>query len=189
MATESQFSKQVMELKERICPTGFSIVKGKALLYRLEFDSEHKLIDPDTAKEPPRGGSGKSYAAFETDLCVINDKEFPRVVLEFKTRITTHDILIYSAKAKKHKLIYPSLRYGLVIENESKIHPRFFTHNESLDFCVAVGDARNNEEKLVRLFKELIEEEICASNFLLDTITNGKREVRSYSMRAVTKPL
>ena len=34
--------------------------------------------------------------------------EIPRVVMEFKPRITTHDVIIYSAKARKHKQIYPT---------------------------------------------------------------------------------
>ena len=59
--------------------------------------------------------------------------------MEFKTDITTHDVLTYSTKARKHKQVYPYLRYGLVIGSVERIPRRFFTHNEGLDFCVAAA--------------------------------------------------
>lgn len=43
-------------------------------------------------RKPRRGAS-----AFQTDLCVFEDKSeevtIPRVVIEFKTHISTHDVL------------------------------------------------------------------------------------------------
>ena len=44
-----------------------------------------------------------------------NKKSIPLVVMKIKFgRFKTHDVLTYSAKALKHKEIYPCLRYGLV---------------------------------------------------------------------------
>ena len=32
--------------------------------------------------------------------------------MEFKQGLSTHDVLTYSAKATRHKQVYPYLRYG-----------------------------------------------------------------------------
>jgi hypothetical protein len=130
--------------------------------------------------------ASNNSAAFETDLCVIEiEGQYPRVVMEFKTSITTHDILVYSSKAKKHKQIYPLLRYGLVIERDRNIPERFFTHNEALDFCVALGDVKDNTNKLIQFFKELLDSEIAAADKIAK-ISSGKTKVSSFSLRAIS---
>jgi hypothetical protein len=63
----------------------------------------------------------------------------PRVVLEFKTRITTHDVITYGAKSRKHKQVYPWLRYGIVASGETAAPRRFFIHNEGLAFFFALA--------------------------------------------------
>jgi len=70
------------------------------------------------------------------------------VIIEIKgsSIITTHEILDYSSKAKKHKCIYPWLRYGMVWSSpEEGVPRRFYTNNESLDFAFNFnGDVDNN---------------------------------------------
>src|SRR5207245_7440649 len=86
-------------------------------------------------ERPARGSS-----AFQTDICIFEIRDgikFPRIAIEFKTKITTHDILTYSAKAGKHKKVYPCLRYGLLASESASIPGRFFVHNENLDFFIA----------------------------------------------------
>lgn len=86
-------------------------------------------------KQPSRGSS-----AFQTDICiceVINGLQYPRVVVEFKTKITSHDVITYSAKAEKHKSIYPCLRYGLLASEEPYTPSKLFVHNEGMDFFIA----------------------------------------------------
>ncbi len=138
------------------------IIKTKTnLLYELYLDKNLKL-SPTEPQNPKRGVS-----AFQTDLCVyenINDLLFPRIVIEFKTKITTHDIITYSGKAGKHKTIYPSLRYGLLASEIEKIPNRFFIHNENIDFFIAA--LQYKEEKLLSMAKELIKEEIAISKKL-----------------------
>lgn len=76
------------------------------------MDNRLRVVERERIQAPKRGDS-----AFQTDLCIferVEDVLLPRVVLEFKTSVTTHDILTYSTKAEKHKTIYPNLRYGLV---------------------------------------------------------------------------
>jgi hypothetical protein len=104
-------------------------------------------------------------AAFQTDLCIFEEKSpellLPRIVLEFKTTLTTHDVLTYSMKAERHKAIYPYLRYGLVASAEARIPGRFFTHNEGIDFCLCVKGL--SEEVYAKEFASILAEELECS--------------------------
>ena len=150
------------------------IQRGAALLYQVKVNSRLEItVDP---KRPTRGES-----AFQTDLCVferVNDEtNVPRVVLEFKARLTTHDILIYSTKARKHKQIYPYLRYGLVVGEETKVPGKFFTHNEALDFCVAAASFKQN--RLHEILAKLLKSEVRASR-QLEKLTSGQVSAHMY---------
>src|SRR5450755_2665962 len=121
MAKESEFVEIAEAAAEKILSPPLSIRRGAALLYQVTVNNELSLtVDPT---HPTRGNS-----AFQTDLCVFEEKKkdilIPRVVMEFKSRITTHDVLTYSAKARKHKQVYPYLRYGIVISEEAFIPGR-----------------------------------------------------------------
>jgi hypothetical protein len=114
-------------------------------------------------KTPKRG-----HSAFQADICIferVGDVEFPRVAIEFKGSITTHDILTYSAKAGNHKKIYPCLRYGLLASKIDRIPGSVFIHNENLDFFIAAK--RYKSKAAIRPFaKKLIEKEIKISKTL-----------------------
>lgn len=104
--------EQSRALAEGALQPPLSVRCGAPLLYAITVNNDLKVtVDP---RKPVRGRS-----AFETDLCIFEDRsdevKLPRVVIEFKSKITTHEILTYSAKARKHKQIYPYLRYGLVM--------------------------------------------------------------------------
>jgi hypothetical protein len=90
-----------------------------------------------------------------------NDIKLPRVVLEFKVGISTHDVLTYSAKARKHKQVYPYLRYGVVVSNEAVVPRRFFIHNEALDFFAALK--KTDDAQLGHFFSRLIKREVATS--------------------------
>lgn len=161
MAKESPFVDIALNVAREILTPPLSIARSAALLYQVTVDNDLRLtVDP---RSPRRGSS-----AFQTDLCVfetqISGVVIPRVVFEFKTRITTHDVLTYSAKARKHKQVYPYLRYGLVMSEERQIAGRVFNHNESLDFAAAVGNLEG--EELRAFFAALFEDEIAASKRL-----------------------
>lgn len=161
MAKESPFVDIALNVAREILTPPLSIERAAALLYQVAVDNELRLtVDP---KSPRRGTS-----AFQTDLCILETKPsgtvIPRVVFEFKTRITTHDVLTYSAKARKHKQVYPYLRYGVVMSEERQIAGRVFNHNESLDFAAAVGNL--DGEELRAFFATLFEDEIAASKRL-----------------------
>ena len=85
-------------------------------------------------------------------------------LLEFKTSISTHDVLTYSAKASKHKQIYPYLRYGIVASNESTVPGRLFTHNQALDFCASVKGLSG--KGLRAFFAHLLDAEVESSRRL-----------------------
>ncbi len=135
MAEESKFVDTVYTLAQKFLKPPLEIRRGSALLYQVTVDNNLALtVDP---KRPMRGDS-----AFQTDLCIFERKTadivIPRVVMEFKVKVSTHDVITYSVKARRHKQVYPYLRYGLVVSNESSVPGRFFVHNESLDFFFAM---------------------------------------------------
>ena len=131
------------------------------MLYAITVNNDLKVtVDP---RKPVRGQS-----AFETDLCVFEQEspevKLPRVVIEFKSKITTHDILTYSAKARKHKQIYPYLRYGLVMSALRTIPGRVFLHNEALDFALAAQGVGTHG--YAKALMEIIKREVKVSQRL-----------------------
>jgi hypothetical protein len=161
MAKESEFVAIAQAAASEILSPPLSVQRGKSLFYQITVDNDLSLtVDP---KRPIRGQS-----AFQTDLCVFEEKKpdvsIPRVVMEFKGGLTTHDVLTYSAKARKHKQVYPYLRYGLVVSEENFVPGRLFTHNEALDFCATLGAFRG--ARLREVLASLLLEEIEASRQL-----------------------
>ncbi len=178
---EDEFVATALEAAEEVLSAPLSIRRGASLLYQVTVDNRLNLtVDP---KNPKRGQS-----AFQTDLCVFDEvsenTQIPRVVLEFKPGISTHDILTYSSKARKHKQVYPYLRYGMVIARLDKLPSRFFTHNEALDFGVAAGSYSPNN--LHQLFATLLAAEVEASR-QIERIVFGTEAVHIYRTGVETK--
>lgn len=165
MKTEDPFVSAALEAAKQVLAHPLSIARGAPLLYQVAVNNELELtVDPAHVK---RGSS-----AFQTDLCVFEQKpsgvNIPRVVLEFKGGITTHDVLTYSAKARKHKQVYPYLRYGIVMSEEERVPGRVFTHNEALDFALALKNFRTH--RLHDVLASTIQAEVEASRRLEDVI-------------------
>jgi hypothetical protein len=186
MATESAFVGVAHDLARLILPMPqYDVRRGASLLYRVTVDNNLSLtLDANRIREPVRGDS-----AFQTDLCVFevkaNGLAIPRVAIEFKTRITTHDVITYSAKASKHKQVYPYLRYGLVASSESSVPGRLFTHNESLDFCAAIAGLDNVQ--LEAHFRRLLTSELESSRSL-EAIAFGTIKTRVYRSEVIIEP-
>jgi hypothetical protein len=183
MAEESKFVEEAHAAAEQVLQPPLSIRRGAALLYEVTVDNNLSLtVDP---KRPVRGDS-----AFQTDLCVFEAKSadivIPRVVLEFKTRITTHDVITYSAKARKHKQVYPYLRYGLVVSDVADVPRRFFVHNESLDFFAALKNTKDAE--LQGFFSRLLTAEVETSR-QLENIAFGNLRPRFFRMEVKVEAL
>lgn len=171
---EDPFVETALAAAQEVLAPPLTIQRGAALLYQVTVNNKLDIeVDP---KKPMRGQS-----AFQTDLCVFENidakTKIPRVVLEFKPGLSTHDVLVYSAKARKHKQIYPYLRYGLVIGSEKRVPGKFFTHNEALDFCVAASSYRSN--RLHEIIAGLLEAEVRSSR-QLEKVAFGTAQVRVY---------
>jgi hypothetical protein len=178
---EDDFVRIALSAAREIVDPPLSVERGKALLYQITVDNRLNLrVKP---RKPVRGQS-----AFQTDLCVFEEACFeedakevkvqiPRVVMEFKPGLSSHDVITYSAKARKHKNVYPYLRYGLVIANEATIPGRFFIHNEGLDFCIAAQSYR--PDRVHEVFASLFRDEI-ANSHKLEAIAFGGVPIHIY---------
>lgn len=178
---ESEFIKTAMAAASEVLVPPLVIKPHSVLLYQITVDNRLSIsVNP---RDPKRGQS-----AFQTDLCIFEEVEegitIPRVVVEFKPDFSTHDILIYSAKARKHKHVYPYLRYGLVMGDLSTIPGRFFTHNEGLDFAVAAAPYKKN--RFQELFTTLMTAEVATSRRLED-IGFGEHQPRYYRSELIVE--
>lgn len=165
---EDPFVATALNAAREVLAPPLSIERGAALLYQVKVNNRLEItINP---KKPMRGQS-----AFQTDLCVFEqidpDTKIPRVVLEFKPGLTTHDVLIYNSKARRHKQIYPYLRYGLVVGEYSEVPGKFFTHNDALDFFVAAASYKAN--RLHEIIAKLLRAEVHSSRQLEKVIFGG----------------
>lgn len=157
--SEENFADKVVEKLREALPN-FKVGRRESLLYKLIVDPEGKL-NPADYSNPKRGD-----LAFQTDILIRNDR-IPLVVIETKFgRYDTHNILTYSAKALKHKEVYPYLRYGLILGNNDKIHTRFFTHNVGFDFALAIPKECDDFKDLVEIVKKQIEVSELIQSFL-----------------------
>jgi len=148
---EKEFTEEVQQ-KLQVKLADYEVLIGENLIYRVIIDDnvEYKPKDP---KEPSRGN-----LSFQTDLMIKRNK-VPLVIIEVKYgKFTTHDVLVYSIKAQKHKEIYPYIRYGLLIGDYKIIYNRFFTHNFGFDFALAIADTEiGSINKLTRVINAQIE--------------------------------
>ncbi len=176
MPKESEFVAVAMAVANEILQLPLMVKCGAPLLYEIKVDNNLEVMEPERIRKPTRGVS-----AFQTDLCVFEERPrdilIPRVVIEFKTKITTHDVLTYSAKAVKHKQIYPYLRYGILASDEKTVPGRVFTHNEGLDFFASVSGL--DESGLKTFLASLLNAEIASSKCLED-IAFGKVKKRLF---------
>jgi len=118
--------------------------------------------------------------AFRTDIALFygsqEDKEKKNrekeyngevylVIIEVKgsgSSITTNDILDYSSRAKRHKNIYPWLRYGMVwLLPEEGVPIRFYTNNESLDFAFNFNG--NVDDNFQNFYENILRKQIIMS--------------------------
>ena len=164
---EGQFQDRLCEILRKGLPNTYNVEMRKSILYKVIVDSYGKY-DPVEPANPKRG-----QLAFQTDILISNNK-VPLVVIETKIGgFSTHDVLTYSAKAIKHKEVYPYLRYGFIVWGKNKIDRKFFVHNSGFDFAVAI-ESDSDLENLVEIVRKQIK---CAEVML--KILSGK-EIRRY---------
>jgi hypothetical protein len=149
---------------------GYSVECGKNLLYKIEIEASGRL-SYDASGVPMRG-----QHAFQTDL-LITKGPTPLVAVELKSgSFSSHDVITYSAKAERHKRIYPYLRYGFVVVGLDALGRRFVTHNGGFDFAMAVPDRSSLQTALVALVRR----QIASSERLIELMQPGSINVRSY---------
>ena len=176
MPKESEFVDVAMAVAGEILKPPLVVKRGASLLYEIKVNTSLEVMEPERIRKPTRGAS-----AFQTDLCIFEERDgeifIPRVVIEFKTTISTHDVLTYCAKASKHKQIYPYLRYGILASSEKSVPGRVFTHNDSLDFFASVSGLSDAELKTFLV--QLLSAEVASSKCLED-IAFGKVKTRLF---------
>jgi hypothetical protein len=113
------------------------------LLYDLTVDDDGIIrMGVDTDSGEPVRGRGKG---FEQDILVYEVpgpdglQVVPRVVAEVKfNSVTTHDVIVYSEKARRIRTVYPYLRYGLILGGLDKIPGRVLRLGQGFDFIFAI---------------------------------------------------
>lgn len=135
MMTEKAWVESTMSLiseRMRAADSSLRLYCGSKLSYAHE-------IREYTGKEP----SLQNTVEYETDVLiteVIADNVWkPRVVIEAKLKVHTHDAITYSEKAATHKRVHPYLRYGILI-GDRKHYPlpgRLFRHGAYFDFMLS----------------------------------------------------
>ena len=146
---EAQFARKLSRRLKVALPDKYVVHTGKSILYKLEVDVSGRLVPNDIGK-PIRG-----QYAFQTDILIEKKKpSIPLVVIELKYgSFSTHDIITYSSKASRHKDIYPYLRYGFVIGGLENLSRKFLTHNQGVDFAMALPKRVSKEAELLKLIR------------------------------------
>lgn len=157
--SENQFRDEISAVLQRSFPSNRIRTRAK-LLYRL-IVNENGSLQPQDHNNPRRN----ELCCFETDILVSNESgRIPMVVIETKYGgLNTDNLLAYSAKALKHKEVYPYLRYGLLVGGTDKIEAKFFVHNIGFDFALAVENVDSGSADVI----ELTRKQIHAANSLL----------------------
>lgn len=169
--TEKEFETKLAKYLKTQIGSRYDVLTGKALLYRIVLGDGGKLDPPLEKIKNPKRGQG----AFETDI-LIKKNETPLVVIELKVRgFSTHDVLTYSAKAVRHKEIYPYLRYGFVVDGQKFIDRKFFIHNVGFDFAFMMENFSQDKKEVANTIKRQIE---VSENII--SILNKEKRVRKY---------
>ena len=182
--TEQQFTDALARALVPYLPE-WEISTRTALLYALSVDETGKVrIRVDSRREPIRGrGTG-----FEQEFLVFervehgNTSIVPRVAAEVKLRrVTTHDALTYSEKARRARIIYPFIRYGLILGGMNRVPGRVLRLGQEFDFIVTISHPAPVEE--IDALGSLLGDEVQASKDLGLMLASDRR------VRAVVRAL
>ncbi|MGC9193730.1 MAG: hypothetical protein ACP5FQ_07575 [Thermoplasmata archaeon] len=120
--------------------------------------------------------------SFQVDLAIkakdLEEEPVVLVVIEVKgsKQITTHEVITYSSKSRKHKTVFPWLRYGMIWSSprnrENGIPMRFLKNNENnMDF--AYNFESNVSGNFNNFFENILKKQIDISRMLYG-LYNGK---------------
>jgi len=168
---EREFAEYMRDFLRKVLKD-MKVDTGKAFLYSLNISPDGEVV-PHNYKKPTRG-----HSAFETDISIyktINGVDIPFVIIETKFGgMSSHDVIVYSEKAHRHKQIYPHLRYGLLLGGKNSIPFRFFQHNNHFDFCIVYSGARDEKP-----FLNVIKKEITFARKNMELLSR-KKKVRQF---------
>lgn len=152
------------------------VTDGRRLAYKCEVLG----YSSDDRPEP-------ELSKYETDL-LLSDKNseghwVPRVVIECKLKINTHDALTYSAKAATHKNVHPYLRYGILVCGLERALPgRLVKHGAYFDFMLSWKQQEPTAKEWGH-YCELLGEELKASRLLQSLfVSNRSRSRKQYHL-------
>lgn len=168
---EKIFIENIKKNMKPLLPN-YDIKIGENLVYRVITVDNINYI-PNNIVNPK-----KVYYSFETDI-LVKKNNIPLVIIEVKISINPHNVILYSAKARKHKFVYPFLRYGLLIGKRNAISNFFYNHNEDFDFAFALYDSENIDG--VKEFVDLIKDQIKSAELLLEIFKPNKNKTYSFN--------
>jgi hypothetical protein len=163
--SEKEAALQVQNVLTRRLGRDYVVHIGKSILYKIEVDAFGN-VNPGSVESPTRG-----RYAFQTDILIEKRGEpIPLVVIELKYgAFTSHDVITYSAKAARHKEIYPYLRYGFVVVGVEALSRKFLTHNAGFDFALALPQVAAHEADLVALVRRQVASAECIVTLMRST--------------------
>jgi hypothetical protein len=154
---EKQFADEITPLLQKKLSHKYEVLPKGNLQHTLIFGKDGKVWPEVERFQPKRG-----VYAYQTDILVTGRNKVPLVAIELKCRrnvqekgafrFNTHDLLVYSGKATRHKELYPYLRYGIAVGGVPSIGRKFFLHNRGLDFVIAIPDP-GQLDKLVQVVR------------------------------------
>jgi hypothetical protein len=160
---------------------GFLIGSKIPILYNLSINENGTInyaTDPDSGEF--KRGAGKG---FEQDILIYQKCEgvcsrIPRLIIEMKYGPgTSHDAIVYSAKAQMIKNVFPYVRYGYILGARNTISPKVIRLGPMFDFILAIKYPFDLTE--INEVKEVIKSELEIS-MSLSSVLMGKKKVRVY---------
>lgn len=177
MTEDAALKLAVCQSLANAIPKAFKVEQGLRLRYRALQRENGAWPDQEPAY-------GRGVYEYETDVAVTQQSEagltIPLVVVEVKgarSGATTHDVIVYSEKARSHRWYFPWLRYGFV--SRDRVVPlRTILHGREFDFVIAVGP-NSGKGRLDRL-GQVVSNELAVAVEIRNRIYRG-RECWEYS--------
>ena len=117
---------------------------------------------------------------YEVDLLIKEKRDnyaVPRLIIESKyKKISTHDAITYSNKAKCHKDIFCGLRYGIMVgnSNDKYLPSRVLNHGNDFDFMFIFQDD-NPSDKEWNLFVDIVKRNLESADKFEDIIKERRK--------------
>lgn len=175
--TEDEFTDDLVD-QLRLGEDRYRIGTRKSVLYDLAINDEGVVdMGVDTDSGEPVRGRGKG---FQQDILIYEESDrghtsiVPRLIVEVKlNRVTSHDAIVYSEKAKRIKRIYPFVRFGLLLAGMPSVPGRVLRLEDNFDFMLVVSNPPNSDE--LNSLQQIFSDELLASDKLADILYHKKR--------------